>query len=164
MLASLDEHAWRAPSGAPGWSVADVILHLAQTDEGVVRSAAEPTDDDTWNDAELSTDEAMARQVRSERPTPAQVFARWRAARRTALDAMRSADPQRKLRWAAAPLNPAPLATPRLAEHSAHALGVADPLGLDCPDSDRLRHIAWLGHPTLPYAFSLVGREPQPVR
>ena len=37
------------------------------------------------------------------------------------------------------------------------------PLGLDYPDTDRLRHIAWLGYNTLPYAFGLEGVEPQPV-
>jgi hypothetical protein len=26
-----------------------------------------------------------------------------------------------------------------------------------------LRHVAWLGHSTLPYAFGLIGEEPHPV-
>jgi hypothetical protein len=38
---------------------------------------------------------------------------------------------------------------------------VATPLGLDYPDTMRLRHIAWLGHSTLPYAFQVAG-EPAP--
>jgi uncharacterized protein (TIGR03084 family) len=76
---------------------------------------------------------------------------------------MRGADPQRRLRWAAAPLKPATLATTRLAEHWAHALDIAVPLGVDLPDTARLRHIAWLGHSTLPYAFTSAGLEPQPV-
>ena len=44
-----------------------------------------------------------------------------------------------------------------------HALDIAVPLGIDYPDTDRLRHIAWLAHTTLPYAFGLDGLEPQPV-
>ena len=43
------------------------------------------------------------------------------------------------------------------------ALDIAVPLGIDYPDTDRLRHIAWLGHHTLPYAFRLEGVEPHPV-
>jgi uncharacterized protein (TIGR03084 family) len=60
-------------------------------------------------------------------------------------------------------MKPATLATTRLAEHWAHGLDITVPLGLDFPDTDRLRHIAWLGHRTLPYAFQLAGESPQPV-
>jgi uncharacterized protein (TIGR03083 family) len=56
------------------------------------------------------------------------------------------------------------LATTRLAEHWAHALDVVEPLGIALPDTDRLRHIAWLGHATLPYALRLEGIDPFPVR
>ena len=40
VLAGLTEEQWLAPSAAAGWSVADVMLHLAQTEEGVIASAA----------------------------------------------------------------------------------------------------------------------------
>jgi len=40
ILSGLDEAQWTAPSAASGWSVADVVLHLAQTEEAVVASAA----------------------------------------------------------------------------------------------------------------------------
>lgn len=53
---------------------------------------------------------------------------------------------------------PAGAATTRLAEHWAHAQDITVPLGLAYPDTDRLRHIAWLAHRTLPYAFSVAGR------
>jgi hypothetical protein len=36
-------------------------------------------------------------------------------------------------------------------------------LRIPFPDTDRLRHIAWLGHTTLPYAFGLAGQEPRVV-
>jgi uncharacterized protein (TIGR03084 family) len=51
-----------------------------------------------------------------------------------------------------------------LAEHWAHALDIADALGIAYPDTGRLRHIAWLAHRTLPYAFALAGAEAHPVR
>ena len=59
------------------------------------------------------------------------------------------------MRWAQAPLKPATLATTRLAEHWAHGLDITGPLGIAFPDTARLRHVAWLGHATLPYAFAL---------
>jgi uncharacterized protein (TIGR03084 family) len=101
--------------------------------------------------------------VREQRAEPAVVFARWRVARQASLSALRDAEPGTRLRWVAGTLKPATLATTRLAEHWAHGLDITGPLGIDFPDTDRLRHIAWLGHSTLPYAFSLQGDEPHPV-
>jgi uncharacterized protein (TIGR03084 family) len=77
--------------------------------------------------------------------------------------ALRGADPQRPLAWVTSSLKPRTLATTRLAEHWAHALDIVDPLGIDYPDTARLRHIAWLGHSTLPYAFGLLGEPAHPV-
>jgi uncharacterized protein (TIGR03084 family) len=65
--------------------------------------------------------------------------------------------------WVAAALKPRTLGTTRLAEHWAHALDIVGPLGIDYPDTARLRHIAWLGHSTLPYAFGLIGEPAHPV-
>jgi uncharacterized protein (TIGR03084 family) len=168
VLDGLDDEAWSSPSAAPGWSIADVVLHLAQTEEAVVatvRSGRSVTDarPDGFGSA-TSIDEAMEQWVAAERDVPAKTFERWRRARRESVAAMRSADPDERLAWAAAPLRPAALATTRLAEHWAHALDIVGPLGIDFPDTDRLRHIAWLAHRTLPYGFALAGQEPHAVR
>jgi uncharacterized protein (TIGR03084 family) len=55
------------------------------------------------------------------------------------------------------------LATTRLAEHWIHGLDITGPLEIAFPDTDRLRHVAWLAHRTLPYAWSLAGAEAQAV-
>jgi uncharacterized protein (TIGR03083 family) len=55
------------------------------------------------------------------------------------------------------------LATTRIAEHWAHGLDITGPLGIPFPDTARLRHVAWLGHRSLPYAFSLAGEQPHEV-
>ena len=81
----------------------------------------------------------------------------------SAVAALRAADPEQRLSWAAAPLKPRTLATTRLAEHWAHGLDITGPLGIDFPDTDRLRHICWLGHATLPYGFMVAGEEPHEV-
>jgi Mycothiol maleylpyruvate isomerase N-terminal domain len=39
ILEGLDEAQWASPSGAAGWAVTDVVLHLAQTEEAVLASA-----------------------------------------------------------------------------------------------------------------------------
>lgn len=38
VLDSLDEAQWLVPSAAAGWTVADLVLHLAQTEEAVAAS------------------------------------------------------------------------------------------------------------------------------
>jgi uncharacterized protein (TIGR03084 family) len=162
MLASLSDAQWVLPSSAAGWSVADVVLHLAQTEEAIALSAS-TAGEAAWRDRGDGVDDMVEQWVRSERAQPIEILERWEVARGCALAVLRAADPERKMLWAAAPLKPATLATTRIAEHWAHALDIAVPLGLDYPDTDRLRHIAWLGYHTLPYAFGLEGMDPQAV-
>ncbi len=164
ILASIADEDWGAPSAAPGWAVVDVVLHLAQSEEMVVASAQSTAAGLRDLSAPATLDEIMDERVRAERAAPGVVFARWRSARRAALDALRQADPHERMAWATNPLTPATLATTRLAEHWAHALDVVEPLGIPLPDTARLRHIAWLGHRTLPYAFGLAGLTPADVR
>jgi uncharacterized protein (TIGR03084 family) len=161
ILGPLTEAQWRTKSGASGWSVTDVVLHLAQSDEGVVASAggAGPREG-----AAGTVDDWAAHMVNAERAAPAEVFARWKRARDAAAEALRAADPQAALKWMTGPLKPATLATTRLAEYWAHGLDITGPLGIDFPDTSRLRHIAWLAHRTLPYAFSRAGEAPAAVR
>ena len=56
-----------------------------------------------------------------------------------------------------------PGVTARLMETWAHGLDVRTALGLPIVDTEILRHIAWLSHRALPYAFSFAGREPPPA-
>ena len=170
VLAGLDDGQWSDPSAAPGWTVLEVVLHLAQSEELVVASLAGTP----WPGAPGSPaptggggiDAVVAALVAAERvgAEPAAVRTRWESARRAALEALGRADPDRAVPWAATPLRPRTLATTRLAEHWAHALDIAAPFGIELPDTDRLRHIAWLGHRSLPYAFALAGEDAPIVR
>lgn len=163
LLEPLTERQWSTPSAADGWTVADVVLHLAQTEEAVAASIANADRADLWERGEQALDDAVDDAVRAERATGAEVFRRWRAARQQSLAALRAADPDQRVPWAATPLRPRVLATTRLAEHWAHGLDITAPLRLPFPDTDRLRHIAWLGHRTLPYAFAVAGEDPYDV-
>ena len=169
ILAGLSEPEWESPSAAAGWTIADVVLHLAQSEEAVVASAAgadlrvlEAEAGARLEDG-LTVDQLMDDLVRAQRAAPASVFQRWRTARREAVAALRAADPDKKLQWVEAPMKPPTLATTRLAEHWAHGLDITGPLGIDFPDTQRLRHIAWLAHRTLPYALALAGEQPHEV-
>jgi uncharacterized protein (TIGR03084 family) len=154
IVAGLDDVQWATASAAVGWSVADVMLHLAQGDESVVASAGGQSLR-VGPGSGASVDEIMNRLVQAERTTPADVYRRWQQARAAALAALRAADPKQPLAWVETPMKPATLATTRLAEVWAHGLDITGPLGIAFPDTARLRNVAWLAHRTLPYALSL---------
>ncbi len=163
ILGALDEAQWTSPSAAGGWTVADVVLHLAQSEESVL-TAVSGGDLRTGIRPRTGTvQERVAELVEAERAAPDVVFGRWRRARREAIDALRAADPNRPVEWVAGSVKPATLATTRLAEHWAHGLDITGPLGIDFPDTERLRHVAWLAHRTLPYAMTLAGGQPAEV-
>jgi uncharacterized protein (TIGR03084 family) len=163
ILSGLDDAQWQARSAAAGWTVADVVLHLAQTEETVMATAAGEETRSRWAGDAETLDEAMDRRVRAERAPGTVVFGRWRAARGASVPALRKADPQRPLEWADASLKPKTLATTRLAEHWAHGLDITEPLAIPFPDTNRLWHVAWLAHSSLPYAFNFAGKEPHDV-
>lgn len=162
ILGSLDQAQWLSPSGAPGWSVLDVVVHLSVSEEGVATTLAAATP--RWTDRDGSLDDAMAAIVVANRASPSEVLARWRAATNASLSALGIADPNQTFSWAAAPLRPKTLATTRLAEHWAHGLDITGPLEIEFADTDRLRHVAWLGHATIPYGCSLRKITPEPIR
>ncbi|MEV6349624.1 DinB family protein [Actinoplanes sp. NPDC051851] len=163
VLTALSPADWSRRSAAAGWTIADVVLHLAQTEEAVTGVLTGAFDATVWRQYGESVDEVMSALVNAAPSTPPEILSRWQTARRTSIQALRTADPDQPVPWVAAPLKPRTLATTRLAEHWAHGLDITAPLGLDWPDTARLRHVAWLGFGTLPYAFRLAGRTPKSV-
>lgn len=163
MLDGLPDEAWATESQCPGWTVSDVVLHLAQTEEAVATTVTGGSFEVPAGVSGGNVDEIMDAWVAAERgDDPAKVLERWKTARRRALDALRGADPQTPVAWAAAPLKPRTLATTRLSEHWIHAQDIAEPLGLDYPDGDTLQQIARLAQRTVPYAFMRAGKEDPP--
>ena len=163
VLSGLSEEDAQTASSCPGWTIADVVLHLAQTQEMVVTSI-KGGDGPSFDGGGASTvDELMDRWVESERGAAfGELRERWSRACAAALDALRNADPAETFTWAAAPLKARTLATTRLSEQWIHAHDITDPLGIDYPDSDRIWHIARLAHRTIPYAFVRAGAPPPP--
>lgn len=163
VLGALTPEQWSRPSGAEGWTVSDVVLHLVQTEEvitGLPTGEAEAFP----SAAEGTVDGMAAEMVAAERGiSPAELLARWRKAAFATPDALRAHPAGTRLSWVRTSLSPRALATTRLAEHWAHALDITVPLGIDYPDTARLRHVAWLAHRTLPYAFSVAGLAGTPV-
>jgi uncharacterized protein (TIGR03084 family) len=163
ILGHLDDQEWATPSLCAGWSISDVVLHLAQTQEAAAATVCRPVTESSRAEEPRGVDDAAARAVEAERDVPVAVFDRWRRACDAFVAEFHRADPETLVQWVGGSLKPATLATTRLAEHWAHGLDIATPLEAHFPDTNRLRHIAWLGHRTLPYAFTITGQDPQVV-
>ncbi|GAA3613263.1 TIGR03084 family metal-binding protein [Nonomuraea rosea] len=163
VLDPLTADQWSRPSAAAGWTVSDAVLHLTQSEE-VINSPFINAGEPRLAAAEATMDGLAAEMVAAERGmSPADVLARWRKAAFATPGTLRACPPGTRLSWVRTSLSPKTLATTRIAEHWAHAQDITVPLGLPYPDTARLRHVAWLAHRTLPYAFALAGIADAPV-
>jgi uncharacterized protein (TIGR03084 family) len=156
----LADAGWHAPTRCEGWDVADVVLHLAQTNEMAIASAegnfAEMAARLTDVTGRSSTVDAGAeRMVQVERGLAIpDLLARWSSSATRLIDALERINPSERVAWVVGDLSARTLATTRLAETWIHAGDVAGALGITLPPPDRLRPIARLAWRTLPYAFA----------
>ena len=156
LLAPLDESGWARPSACPGWTIADVVLHLAQTNEMAlaslrgswVASAA------GWADPSAATVDALAdlAVARERDGSGAEVHRRWQASADAMVTAFRACAPDQRVEWVAGELAARTLASTRVAETWIHTQDVAEGLGVELPGTARLWPIARLAQRTLPYA------------
>jgi uncharacterized protein (TIGR03084 family) len=164
LLAPLGDDGWSRPSRCEGWSVADVVLHLAQTNEMAIGSARGRLTDAVaalTNGVETvgNVDDGADLMVRHERGLPVTaLFDRWQLSADTLIAALTSVDPHERVDWVAGQLSVRTLTTTRLAETWIHTGDVADALEVSLVPAERLRHIARLAWRTLPYAFVRAGR------
>jgi len=167
LLEGLDEDGWRRPAPAcPGWTIADVVLHLAQTDELATSSARREFGSGfselfRGESSASNVDEAAEVMVVAERGTTgAELFERWSTSAAEMRVVLAACDPSARLQWVSGELSARTLATTRLSEAWIHTGDVAGALGVELAPSDRLWHIARLAWRTVPYAFTLAGRTP----
>ncbi len=162
-LRAIDADDWFRPTPARGWDVRDTVSHLADTDEVVM---------DTCRDGDRSLNVWGARLASSEdvtywgvlrgRRLPGyEVLGWWEKTSTRERAVLADLDPMTRVQWGLG-MRPRSLITARLMEVWAHGLDVRTALGLPIIDTDRLRHVVWLGYRALPYAFSRSERERPP--
>jgi len=165
LLAQRDDadFAREAPR-CPGWTVADVVLHLAQTDEFAIASAEGRLPKGRANLAGPTApveavDDTAALMVERERGKPASVVRdRWQASADALVAVLDATDLHTRVRWVAGEISARTLATTRIAETWIHTGDVAEAFGVTLTPTNRLRLIARLAWRTLPYAFGRAGR------
>ena len=154
---------WFRPTPARRWDVRDQIAHLADIDEIAVDTCLDgprPLNDFAARFASPD-DTTLWGVLRGRRRSGRDVLAWWEDTSARERDVLASLDPAVRVPWGIGMRAPS-LITARLMETWAHGLDVREGLGLPVIDTDRLRHVAWLGYRALPYAFSFAGREPPP--
>jgi uncharacterized protein (TIGR03084 family) len=165
LLDPLDDGDWGRPSRCEGWSVADVVLHLALTNEMAIGSAQ-----DRFTDALAAltrglqtagnVDDGADLMVQHQRGAPNdELRARWQRGADELREALAGRDPHDRVDWVAGQLSVRTLTTTRLAETWIHTGDVAEALGVSLAPAERLQLIARLAWRTLPYAFARAGRE-----
>jgi len=164
LLDGLADTDWNAPTRCEGWDVADVVLHLAQSNEMAVESAAGRTSALTPHGTQgsgqaVSVDDYVAMMVERHRGVPSEELRdRWSSGADRLLAILDGMDLSTRVTWVAGELSARTLATTRLAETWIHAGDIAEALNITIPPTDRLRLIARLAWRTLPYAFGVAGR------
>ena len=167
ILDSLTPDQWGIPSSCAGWTVSDVVLHLAQTDdlarasldgsfgEALAHYAPAPRDGPA-GDVEDFAEAVVASERGADGPA---VFERWRAGASALREQFAATDPSMRVPWVAGQLAARTLATTRLAECWIHTGDIADPLGIVRVPGERIQLIARLAWRTVPYAFARAGRK-----
>lgn len=86
---------------------------------------------------------------------PQEVIEWWRFARADVVSALYKNKPADRVPWIGGDVSARTFATLRLAETWSRGLGILSALDKEIVDTPRLRHVAWLGWATLPYAFAI---------
>jgi uncharacterized protein (TIGR03084 family) len=165
LLVDLDEEGWSRPTPCEGWDVADVVLHVAQSNELAIGALSQGTDgweerrSDVIGDATDADSLADLTVQRERGAPPSAVFERWWSAAEGQRAGLAALDPKDRVPWIIGDLPARTLATTRLSETWIHTTDVARALGVDLAPTDRLWHIARLAWRTVPYAFARAGRE-----
>jgi uncharacterized protein (TIGR03084 family) len=167
LVRDLDEDGLALPSRCAGWSISDVLLHVAQTNEMTAASAEGRFTDEAAAFGNrvgaappgATIDDLAGMAVATERgQSGKEVYDRWRASSAAQAAALGACEAGTRLPWVAGDLAAITLATTRLAETGIHTGDVAGGLGREVVAAERLWPIARLAWRTLPYAFARAGK------
>lgn len=167
-VAGLTPAQWDTPTPSEGWAVRDHVAHLAHFDDAAALAIADPAafaDEVTAAMADMSGYEVRYL-ARARALAPPALMDWWRAARARLAGAAASLAPKARVQWFGPPMSGVTFLGARLMETWAHGHDVADALGRERDDTDRVRHIVVIGLRTRAYSYAVRGLTPPaaPVR
>jgi uncharacterized protein (TIGR03084 family) len=157
VVAAVPEGAFEQDTPAEGWTIVDCLAHLWHFDG---RAMLAVTDPDRF-DAELAREGELVAEThrRAHEMGGPELRASWRSRAQTMIDAFAVADPGVRVPWYGPPMSMSSFVTARLMETWAHGQDVVDALGRDPIESDRLRHVAFIGVRARAFCYVNRGRE-----
>ena len=159
LLSSLSQDDWLKQTPAPGWNVADQVIHLGLFDR---RAQWSMTDVDRFNsdfDAMRSGGGVEGIHDAERHRAPDELLAWWREGSADLASAARSLDLSARCVWYGPSMSARSMLTARLMETWAHGCDIADAVGAVIPATDRLRHVAHIGVGARRFAFAANKRE-----
>jgi uncharacterized protein (TIGR03084 family) len=154
LLAGMPIASWARPTPAEGWTIADTVRHLAVAEQAAVASLRDGRD--PFDGSSAATPGP---------PDGPELRLWWAEARRDCLEALAACADSVRVPWGGRRMAAGSLATARLMECWAHGLDCFEALQRTPVDTDRLRHVAWLGWMSLPHAFDRSAEvPPEPPR
>ena len=143
LIASLSAAEWSLPTPAPGWTIAHQVAHLsfifhlaatAASDHEAFQVMMEGAQKDFGG----AVNAALAAYLTG---GPEEQFARWRAERAAASDALAAAPPGDMVPWLVRPLPPVILACAGIMELFGHGQDIFDAMAVQREYTDRIKHL-----------------------
>ena len=158
VLTRMTDAQWDLPSHAPGWLVRDQVTHLAHFDE---KATLAIMDADAFHADVAATRAAEGRDsyearymARGRALAPRALVLWWQEAGARLVAAARGVDGKTRLPWYGPDMSALSFVTARVMETWSHGLDVVDVVGIPRSDTDRLRHVVFLGLITRRFSYA----------
>ena len=166
VVGALAPDQFALPTPSPRWTVADQLGHLTYFDGTAVLAIEDP---EAFGgalhqliEAAAGGDEGVDAFVLGayRAMSPDELVVAWRANRAALSTAAATLADDARVPWYGPAMSAKSFLTARLMETWAHGQDIVDTVGADRPATDRLRHIARLGHLTRGWSYHNRGLEP----
>ncbi len=178
VLSKLDEAGWHKETPAVGWDTHDTVAHLADTNDIMFDSITDGSRDllaaldESLKNSRFAAQDPQAVDIftasqveKGRNMSWEDVYAWWRSSCARLHETIEGLEPAGRYRWGPNMISPLSLGSARMMETWAHSLDVHDSAGVYYEQTDRVRHVAFLGFRALAYAFGLEGLDPPgPIR
>lgn len=155
---------WDKTTPSKGWSIRDTISHLADSEELAASVIAGESTIEKYRSASDLDSLRQEAVDRGRQMRPQDVIEWWRNGRAKVVEPLSHMSATDRVDWIAGSVSARTLATTRLMETWAHGLDIYATTEAEIEDTQRIRHICWLGWKALPHSFKMAGLDYEPVR
>ena len=163
-LQQVNVKLWDKETPAKGWSIRDTISHLADSEELAASVIAGESAIERYRNSPDLTAIRQEAVEKGRKMRPQDVIEWWRNGRAKVVEPLSHMKATDRVEWISGTVSAKTLATTRLMETWAHGLDIYAATDAEIEDTQRIRHVCWLGWKALPHSFKLAGLDYEPVR